>query len=289
MSRNQDTILTPGKSYNRGEPATMVDLRFGGMFGYSPNMAEIVSAQGYVTHNVIPILMEAPLGMRRMPDSDSWVQTLKALVELHPISIIGLQSTLEVKTDTTPVGGAGELLDDITNVTRTRSEVTMNIPDKYGKPVTRFFSAWIRLLMMHEETKYALIKTIPGIQVDDMLMDMYSMTMLFIEPDPLHRHVVEAYLMTNMYPLSGGTNESKRDITQDATLLKHEIKFAGVSQIGLGVKALAQRILDNISITGANPYAAKSFIDAISPDVAAANQVGYGALVNKIAATAVPV
>lgn len=289
MTRLQNTLLPQGTAYARGETNAMVNLANGGMFGYSPDMAQIVSAQGYVTHPTINLLMEAPLGFRRMPDSAAWVEALKAIVELHPISVTGLQSALEVKTDTTAVGGAGEMLDDITNVTRQRTEVQMTIPEKYGKPISRFFQAWIRLLMMHEETKYALINTIPGVELTDMLMDQYSMTMLFIEPDPLHRKVVEAYLVTNMFPLSSGVNESKRDVTQDQTLVKHDIKFAGVTQIGLGVKALAQRILDNNNITGANPYAAKSFIDQIAPDVTNAANTGYGALIQKLANTAIKV
>ena len=42
------------------------------------------------------------------------VETLKALVELHPKSIEGLNSTLRVEWAETPFGGAGEMQQDVT-------------------------------------------------------------------------------------------------------------------------------------------------------------------------------
>lgn len=71
-----------------------------------------------------------------------------------------------------------------------------------------FHQGWITNLMMGPDTRFANIATLSGItsmsQPPHMLADMYSVTMLFIEPDPTHTRVVKSWLVTNMYPAGAG-------------------------------------------------------------------------------------
>jgi hypothetical protein len=124
--------------------------------------------------------------------------------------------------------------------------------------------------MKDPETKYANIATITGRGPTDMLLDRYSATMLFIEPDPTHRYVLDAWVTTNMFPKGTGQISAKRDLTSPGEIRTLDIDFTGVSQYGAGVRRFAQEILTNIDITGANPFLRNSFIQRISADVLAA-------------------
>jgi len=77
-----------------------------------------------------------------------------------------------------------------------------------------------------------------------------------------------------MFPKETGEIVGKRDLTSASEILNLTIPFTGISQYGLGVNLFAQKILDGININNANPYTRKSFIEAVSSDVAAATE-GY--------------
>jgi hypothetical protein len=194
-------------------------------------------------------------------------------VELHPLSIDGLNATLEVETTQTPVGGAGEMQDDFIDVKMTRSQPVFRWGEKYGMPIANYFTNWIRYLIMDPNTKFANIASL-GNAPTDMLADQYSASMIFIEPDPTHTRVVKSWLGTNMYPLSSGEITGRRDLTQAHEAPTYDINFSGIFQYGLGVDAFAQRLLDGISLTGANPHLRPAFLQNITADVLA-TQKGY--------------
>lgn len=287
MGRITDALLQTDSSYAAGHQNPMLDLQYGGQMGYSPVLAEWVSNQQYVQHNLIPILVEAPRGFKLLPNGDSYVKTLRALVELHAISITGLNAGLTVETAETPVGGAGQRQQDPTDVKMEVSNLTMRFNEKYGMPVAAFFRSWINNLIMDENSKFANIATY-GTAPTDMLADMYAMTMLFVEPDPTGTKVVQSWLGTNIYPLGTGAITGRRDITVAQETRTEDINFTGIFQYGLGVDLFAQSILNGISMTGANPSRQQAFINAIDADVLAASR-GYAQGVQNLGANAVPV
>lgn len=270
-SRLAETLLT-GQAYSASVKGPMVNLQLGGQNGYSTNLTEWINNQSYIRRNVFCTLIEAPRGFDLLNDSKYWIGTLRSLVELHPQAIDGLNQTLQVDFNSTPVGGAGEQHEDFTNVTRERSNVSFRWPEKYGMPISRFFSGWIRLLMMDPETKVAEIATLTGSAPTDMLADMYSATMLFIEPDPTHTQVVKSWLITNMMPKTSGQITGHRDLTQALEAVTHDIEFTGIAQVGNGVDDFAQTILSGISLSGANPYQRPAFVQQISSEVLATDR-----------------
>jgi hypothetical protein len=290
MGRVANAILNPNGSsvaYAAGHQNQMLDLQYGGQMGYSPVLAEWVSNQQYVRHNLICLLIEAPRGFTLLPDGQDYINTLRALVELHAISITGLQSGLTVEVAETPVGGAGQRQQDPTDVKMEVSNAVFRFNEKYGMPVASFFRAWINNLIMDENSKFANIAT-TGAVPTDMLADMYAATMLFIEPDPTHTQVVQSWLGTNMYPLGTGEVTGARDITQAGETRTSDITFTGVYQYGVGVDLFAQQILSGISLSGANPENQQAFISQIDANVLAATH-GYANGVQTLGAQAVQV
>jgi hypothetical protein len=140
---------------------------------------------------------------------------------------------------------------------------------------------------MDPDTKSANVATLDSSSAygppPDRLADMYSATMIFIEPDPTHTRVVKSWLVTNMFPLSTGNIVGTRDITAPGEKLDLNIQCAGIAQYGLGVDAYAQQLLTSISIANANPYTVNAFANQIDPYVAATT-TGYQ---NEVATIAV--
>lgn len=287
MSRLTDALLDQ-RAFAKGATQPMLDLSYGGQFGWAPNLTEWVSNQAYVRRNLVCILLEAPRFFQLMPDSQKWVMTLKSLMELHARTIEGFKAGLTVDTDTHPVGGGGEMQDEIIDVKRARSEPVITFNEKYGRPIQTFLYNWIQYGLMDPDTKFALVNTLSGQKPDDMLADWYSMSCLFFEPDPSHRKVVKSWVTTNMFPKETGDIEGKRDLTTGSEILTLSIPFTGISQFSMGTNILAQRILDSININNANPYLRPSFVQDISSDVSAATE-GYKEGIQELADSAVSI
>jgi len=285
MARITDAILT-NSAYANYVNQPILDLSFGGQQGWAPNLNEWVSNQAYVRKNLFCILLESPRFFTLMPNPDKWVQALKSLVELHAKTIEGLNAGLTVEFDEHPVGGAGEMQQEITDSKRARSEPSFGFVEKYGMPINTFLQNWIIYGMMDPDTKFAMAGTLPGAKPTDMLADWYSMTCLFIEPDPTHQRVVKAWVITNMMPKSDGEVIGKRDLTSASELSNLTIEFTGIAQYNLGTKVFAQNILDTINITNANPNLRPSFVQGIDA-LSASAITGYKSEAENIGATAI--
>lgn len=286
MSRITDAILA-NKAFGTGSTQPMLDFTFGGQQGWAPNLLEWVSNQAYVRRNLICVLLEAPRFFSVMPDPQKWVSSLKSLMELHCKSIEGFNAGLTVETDEHPVGGAGEFQQEVTDVKRARTEPSLTFVEKYGMPIQTFLHNWITYGLMDPDTKYAMVGTLSGQRPDDLLADWYSMSCLFMEPDPQHRKVVKSWVTTNMFPKETGEIIGKRDLTTASEVLNLTVPFTGISQFSLGTNLFAQQILNTINMNNSNPYLRPSFIQNISADVNSAAD-GYKKNVEDLGKSAVP-
>lgn len=275
MGRLQNLMVTEGTAYAKNSQSRMANPLNAGVMGWSPNPTNWVGKTGYVRRNLIPLVLRAPAGFAYMPNPDDWYATTRSVFETHPISVEGLNSTLSVATSETPYGGAGEQFQDPTNVTRERSNASFALPDIYGGVLNKFLESWIKYLIMDPETKTALVNTLGGQVPPDMMADIYTMDMLFIEPDAQQSKVVRAWIMYNMFPLSGGEVVGRRDITTDMENVRYNIQMAGFAQVGTGVDAFAQTVIDGMRIAGANPMHRRTYLEGIDADILRA-RTGYG-------------
>jgi hypothetical protein len=266
----------------------MLDPTYGGQNGFAPNLTEWVSQTHYVRRNIHCILLEAPRGFQYLPQPEFWVRALKNMVEVHARTIEGLNAGLEAEFSTTAVSGGGEMFEDTTNVTRTRSDVTFGLTDLYGRPMQNFLHNWITYLMGDPDNKVPMINTILGTRPEDMLADIASATMLFIEPDPTHSKVGKSWLGTNMRPRTTGPIEGRKDLTAAGDLSELSIGFTGVYQSGVGVDLFAQAILNSLNLNNANPNLRPAFAKGIHSDVFATGR-GLTGNMNDLSSTALRV
>ena len=154
-------------------------------------------------------------------------------------------------------------------------------------PIQTLLYNWITYGLMDPDTKFALVGTLNANVPEDMLADWYSMSCLFMEPDPTHRKVVKSWVTTNMWPKATGEIIGKRDMTSARELTNLTIEFTGLSQFSLGTNVFAQSILDKINITNANPNLRRSFIETLHADVTNNAAVGYASTVTAVSANTV--
>lgn len=261
--RLTDAILGQNIAYAQGRQNAMVDVRFGGQNGHTNQLNQLISNQPYVSRPLFALLVEAPLGLNDLNNAQYWIEALRALVELRAEKITGLASSLEVTTEeTSMVGGAGEMHQDFTNVTRERSNPQFTWPEAYGLPIKALLEGWVTNLMMDPDSKVANVATLveAGARPNAMLADYYTMTVAFIEADRTHSKVVRSWLCTNMMPTGRvATSEGNRDLSQAGAGLKYDVTFTAVTQVGAGVDYYCQQLLNNINIVGANPLLRKAF------------------------------
>ena len=280
MGRKYDAIL--GVSYGAENTAPMVDLGVTGQHGHSDNLETYISNTLYVSKPVIAFLIDSPRGFRDLEHGDKLTAALKAFIETHSETIDGLNASISIDVADAPVGGSEEIQQDVVNVTRARSSPSHTVTERYGEAYTNFFlHGWIYPLIGDPETK------IPGIaysdvEVSDMLADYNSATVLYVEPDAAGRKVQKAFLITNMKPMSEFEITASRDKRGGGQTRQLSVEFTGIQQVGYGVNRFAQRMLDQLQLTGANPHYRKAFVEEISGDVEAVETGGYGDHVRRV-------
>lgn len=285
MSRLADAILQGG--YARGK-SDMLDLTYGGQNGFAPNLTEWVSQTHYVRRNIHCILLEAPRGFQYLPEPAFWISALKNMVEVHARTISGLSAGLEATYSEVAVSGGGEMFEDITDIKRERSNVTFGFTDLYGRPMQNFIQNWILYLIGDPDNKVPMINTLTTVRPSDMLADMSSATMLFIEPDPTHSKVAKSWIGTNMKPRGTGEISGRKDLTAAGDLSEIEVGFTGVYQSGIGVDMFAQAILNSLNMNNANPNLRPAFAPGIASDVYVTGR-GVAGNMNDLAGTALRV
>lgn len=281
MSTLKGTILGQ-QAYGVYTDAPMVDLNKGGQHGPSTQFGTYLSSTAYVRRNLVVMLLDAPLGFRLLNNPQKWIEGLKALVETQPLTVEGLNAGLTVDTVDTNMGGGGEVQQDPAGVTRARSQVTFTWRERYGKPVSNFMREWITNLIGDPITKAPAVISLGSARPTELLPNFYGMTCLFFEPDPTYTRVQEAWLGTNMWPLSTGDIIGRRDMSSPGESPELPIEFAGIFQHGYGVRRLAQMLYDRYNLAGMNPNLQKAFIDGVGADVSAA-QSGYADMLQTIA------
>lgn len=282
-TRPQGAVLQQGTAYGLGAQAPMIDLTYGGQMGWSPDQAAWVNNSAYVRKHIIPVLIEAPKLFQYLPNPQSWVSALRALIETQWLQVDGLNAGITAAFTENAFGGSGLKQHDLTNITEEESRPKHTYLERYGRPIQRFIRHWMMYAGMDPQTKYPMVSTLASAgNLSDLLPDQTTATVLYIEPDPMGRKVEQAWLVFNMFPHGTGSIVGSADKTQDMQTTTVELEFTGIHQYGPGVDAFAQQILNTISLVGANPYMKQAILQDISADVRAAN-TGFAAGVQAVA------
>ena len=147
--------------------------------------------------------------------------------------------------------------------------------DKEGAPIRRFWEYYIQMLMANEESKVPGVATLSR-RPAHWLADMWTFTMGFIIPDPLHQYVKQSWIVTNMCPKDGFSGiTASRELEAAMQTRQYTHDFGGLAAYGPGIDEYCQRYLDRMNLAGANPALRKAwvedlYVDDIDADVLAA-------------------
>ena len=141
--KDPNTILKKNEAYAEGLQGPVTDLTNSGQMGYVTDIRYYHGAADYTRRPVIAFLLEGPAGFKDLPNPEKWLASLKALIELHPRSISGLDQSLEVEYSENPFGGAGEQMQTIAKVRRNRSQPQFEWVEKIGTPIKHFWNGYI--------------------------------------------------------------------------------------------------------------------------------------------------
>lgn len=261
MARPVDSVKMTGEGISGHSPA--LNPLLGGQQGIYPRIgmlkdnkfyAEFLNAGIYITQPVIPILLEAPSGFRFLPNEKEMISIAKAIMEVHPKSIDGLDSTLSVDTEESEMGRGRNKFTTFSRVSKAETTLTFTWDEKMGRPITKFFNFIITTLMQDPETGYPKITKYFNKQFDSSVYggvytsDNYTFTMLFIEPNICHDEVEKAWLCTNMLPKGSGEVKGSRNLTEAGGKLEISIEFPCITMDhdNVGVLALAKAMLKQI-------------------------------------------
>lgn len=275
MSRLRGTTLK-GVSYaaGRGDQASMLDLSMSGQYAYQPNFGAYVNNAGYPPRNLIALLVDPPRGIKYLPDRAKFVAVLKSLIETQSKTITGLRTGLTVESTDRALGTAGHMQSDLSKVTESISQPTHVWDERYGRPIHNFWQYYIRMLMAEPLTQQPGVMNLAGDVPTDLLPDFYSFTTLYIEPDPLRRGVIEAWMVTNMMPTMTGDLESQLDMESAAGTPEVSIEFKGIPVNSPDIRRYAQEKLNELNYVNAGPMQRPAFLDSIQADISAAEK-GY--------------
>lgn len=263
-----------------GSGAAMLDLTLGGnngdvpvFGGVAPDGSAIdtwVSNHGYVSQDIIPVVLKTPLFFDFLENPNKWKNTWKAIFQKHAISITGLSSGLTVETDEEEIGGTGEFYESIKDTKKARSVIVIELKDRMHKTIQRFIDFCIRYGQKDYLTKKPLITN----YIDDIseiaggyTPDYYTGTILFIEPDVSRKTVVDAWFSTQIYFKGNGERTGKRQLSAGGEGLTMSLTLASVTLSTEKVMELAENILPTLKTISAMDSDILLPSDGISPDL----------------------
>lgn len=277
--RQPSTLIDGRKAYSNSSFSPVVDLRHNGQQGFVPDYRTYLSNSAYGQRNWIPFLLEYPRGFDFLDDKEVYIGTLKSLVETQAKQIDGINGTVTVQFFDNPVGSSGEIQQDYSRTERARTTPTFTWVERQGRPVQLFLNAWINNLLGHPDTQVPMINSYSRNKDKyfDFLPDFTSMSVLFVEPDPFQRRVVDAVLCINMMPQTSGDNTGKRELTAGFQGRDIQVEFTCMAMRSTGVLQFGQTLLTAMNYSGFNPDARRSAIEGIHANIkAVAMDVGYG-------------
>lgn len=261
----QDRLIAPTTGFSLGGVQDMVNPFSAGQNGPVGQVGKYVNNAHHLRRNVIARVMQFPRWIEYMPNPAIWRQAIKTFIEVHT-NITGLDKGLTAEYVETQQGRSNRMHYDAGNVVEAQSSITHTTPDKFGKVYQTMLTGWLRLGVCDPETGHPGIAAINP-NVPDHLPDMYSMTVLYFEPDAYQRKVVSAWYQTNMAPRSNGPDIGERDLNTGPQVNELSIDFTSQQDTSWGAIQLAQAELTRMKLYGLRPMERKAWMDRVNADV----------------------
>lgn len=276
----------PNAKYTR-----VIDISKGSQLGAMSDPENWTSAAYYMRPHLIPVLMQAPLGFKYLPDGEGMTRRLKALVETKARSITGLNATLTATYEEIMINKGGEVHQTLSKMDRERSNPNFTWNEYRGMPIHKDFSRWMLDLLENPTLGHPGVIKYQAYQEagePELLDHLTSMIVLFIQPNHQLTGVDYAYLCANMKPQNLPL-ESAFEFGTARTAVEYSIDFTAITLRSDEVDAvldLAMAYMESLNKEGFAPSAVKPYLDGIHPDLLeeATGGIGFRGGIDAIAA-----
>ena len=254
------------KGYTHFAKTNVLNLARGAMQGWfekygaigsdGKHYEEWINNHAYVKKQIIPLLLSYPKFFDYMPNKEYWLIAYKSLMESQALKIDGLQSNLIITFEEHATGGDGNMQEEITNVTRERSEPVYTWQERANKTIARFIEAVVLWGYMDPETKSPRVRNFMDEEDYGYIYtpDYQAGAMMYIEPDIMFREVIDAWMCFNMlFKSAGDSRKGSRDLTQAAEMPTLEVGLTAITISTTTVQEFGKKLLSEMSILSLIP------------------------------------
>jgi len=242
--------------FNSGFGGEALDLRYGGLNGYLPNISKdvggvmhgnYISNTPAVAGTVHAILLDYPKFFDFCGDEVAkiLIAQLSEFVSSHSEVIDGINDseTLEFD-DSTKIGKTGESIHAVTGGKLTPTAPVFTVTEKVGQPIRRLMRFIQRYGIHDVYSDGPLARTLPEFESKPWTSDMNSFSILVYELDETNTSVINAQIVINMKPISIGEYVLKKDINAGREVRRWSIPTTGSGIRGTEVIKAAQTYVD---------------------------------------------
>ena len=218
-----------------------------GQNGTGIRITKLDGATPLVFNPVIPVVLTVPTMWNATPQKQ---EILRALMETHARNITGIDFSYALETSQVQIGHDGQQMDAPTKTTRSQVNPSATFTEYTGNIIYKFFQDWM-FDIQHPDTNASAL---PAMGYDNSsmaqwVMSAYSMSMLFIQPDPtgLPERIVDAFIICNMFPKDMGEIGFQRQLGTTETK-ERSINFTGIVQHNNNTKELGIRVMQMLGL-----------------------------------------
>lgn len=226
---------------------TVANVSRSGQNGTGVRITKLDGATPLVFNPVIPVVLTVPTMWNKFPQKQ---EILRALMETHARNITGIDFSYALETSQVQIGHDGQQMDAPTKTTRSQVNPSATFTEYTGNIIYKFFQDWM-FDIQHPDTNASALPAM-GVMGENMpgwTMSAYSMSMLFIQPDPtgLPDRIIDAFVICNMFPKDMGEIGFQRQLGTSETK-ERSINFSGIVQHNNNTKELGIRVMKMLGL-----------------------------------------
>lgn len=213
-----------------------------------------ITNRAYRPRNLIAFVVR---GVKDTLFPEAFNVSLKSLIELHPLRFAGLKTGFKL---------------DYVSATQLRvipspCDVDFDVIEKYGRPIDTLLHKWgdvYNSYLIDHEKSIKNPSNKATISEEDVTVDV-----MFLETDPTHTCVANAFLGKNLRVIYYSGIKSARDVSVlTPERVKTKFTMDGVFSRGSTVDQQAQALLDEVNVQATNKYLERSvFVTAPAANV----------------------
>lgn len=201
--------------------------------------------------------------------------TLKALVETHG-KWSGIDVSYSLETGDSMQYRDGQSMKVPLKTTRSPVNPSFSFMELSGNPGWNLFRKWL-FDISHPDTNMSVLSAVMTNRGDipGWYMSAYSMTMLFVQPDPsgIPDRIMDAVIITNMFPTEIGELGIQRNIGTVETK-ERSISFTGLLQHNENTRLLGVAMMEEAKIHTINyDFAPAGLAGSVDPKVAVDSKI----------------